>query len=541
MDHEGNFRDENGNDGSTEGGNNSNENNSNNNNNNNNGIMNHHQQQNDTEAPAMEYAVAPAQVEMSSTATTSAVNSMMVSPTINASRAPNNTTTNTTSTTTIMNNSIRPPPAAVASASSASAAPVAVVSASVPTSITLNPNHPPNNGLSTASHNHQSMLRQLAHLPPVMGRAGSSISNNNRDDTSNQHNQQQHHHQHQQHNNNSMEVPQQGAVMHAEVGQQQPQQALNINVAAPPNNNNNINNIFIQPEPPQNAPEHATESEDLYHPCSPSGDGTASSGWSVVETSQGGAGGAAPSARSLHAAALLNGIMYVFGGYDGTVRVNTFHAFSFAEKRWSPVLPSSNSAGPPSPRDRHVAVAFGNSFYIHGGFDGTARTADLWAFDFSSMTWREIVPLHGRPPSPRHSHAAVVYGGSMYVFGGYDGSYKSDLNEYDFAESRWTVVPAAGRRPRARYRATCVVFRNKMISYGGHDGTRHLSDAHIFDFDTKTWSNLVTEGTPPSEFLRVCVRARAFVFFFRRLPAGSFAGLRHMYHRSHHLFVDYCD
>jgi len=74
---------------------------------------------------------------------------------------------------------------------------------------------------------------------------------------------------------------------------------------------------------------------------------------------------------------------------------------------------------------------------------------------------------------------------------------RSDLNEYDFTESRWSVVPAAGRRPRARYRATCVVFRNSMISYGGHDGTRHLSDAHIFDFDTRTWSTLVTEGTPP--------------------------------------------
>ena len=76
-------------------------------------------------------------------------------------------------------------------------------------------------------------------------------------------------------------------------------------------------------------------------------------------------------------------------------------------------------------------------------------------------------------------------------------SDRSDLNEYDFTESRWSVVPAAGRRPRARYRATCVVFRNSMISYGGHDGTRHLSDAHIFDFDTRTWSTLVTEGTPP--------------------------------------------
>ena len=93
----------------------------------------------------------------------------------------------------------------------------------------------------------------------------------------------------------------------------------------------------------------APEQEVAEDPTSPSG----TNGWSDVQTG----GGTPPSARSLHAAALLNGIMYVFGGYDGNVRVNTFHAFSFAEKRWSPVLPSSNSVGPPSPRDRHVAVA----------------------------------------------------------------------------------------------------------------------------------------------------------------------------------------
>ena len=145
-----------------------------------------------------------------------------------------------------------------------------------------------------------------------------------------------------------------------------------------------------------------------------------SSGWSVVETN----GGTPPSARSLHAAAILNGVMYVFGGYDGVSRVNTFHAFSFAEKRWSPVLPSFGSSTPPSPRDRHVAFSFGNSFYVHGGFDGTSRVSDFWGFDFSSMTWREVVVLAGRPPSPRHSHAAVVHRHSLYIFGGYDGSYK---------------------------------------------------------------------------------------------------------------------
>lgn len=113
------------------------------------------------------------------------------------------------------------------------------------------------------------------------------------------------------------------------------------------------------------------------------------------------------------------------------------------------------------------------------------------------MAWREVIAAQGRPPSARHSHAAVVHGHSMYVFGGYDGSYKSDLHEFDFTLSRWNAVSATGRRPRARYRATCTVYKNWMILYGGHDGTRHLSDTFLFDFETKTWSSLVTEGIPP--------------------------------------------
>ena len=136
------------------------------------------------------------------------------------------------------------------------------------------------------------------------------------------------------------------------------------------------------------------------------------SGWSEVDTN----GGTPPAPRSLHTAAILNGVMYVFGGYDGNTRVNTFHAFSFAEKRWSPVLPSTNTNGPPSPRDRHVAFAFGNSVYIHGGFDGTSRVSDFWGFDLSSMTWREVVVLSGRPPTARHSHSAIVWRNSFYCW-----------------------------------------------------------------------------------------------------------------------------
>jgi leucine-zipper-like transcriptional regulator 1 len=214
----------------------------------------------------------------------------------------------------------------------------------------------------------------------------------------------------------------------------------------------------------------------------------------------------------------LNGVMYIFGGFDGTTRVNTFHAFSFAEKRWSPVWPAADSLAPPSPRDRHVAATYGTCFYIHGGFDGRSRVSDFWSFDLSSMTWREINganPTAGRAPSARHSHSAVVHGHSLYIAFGYDGSYKNDVHEFDFAQSRWSAVPAAGRRPRPRYRATAVVHKNYMIVYGGHDGVRHLSDTHVLDLETKTWAPLATEGTPPvprDSHLSVMYQDSMFVF-----------------------------
>jgi hypothetical protein len=198
-------------------------------------------------------------------------------------------------------------------------------------------------------------------------------------------------------------------------------------------------------------PEHSVDG-DVGTVCSESNDDEVfgPSGWSQVEMARepGGAPSIAPSPRSLHAGAVLNGAMYIFGGYDGTQRVNTFHAFSFIEKRWSPVLPSPHSPPPPSPRDRHVAFVFGNSFYVHGGFNGHSRVADMYGFDFSTMTWREINTsgMTGRVPSPRHSHSAVVYGHSLFIAFGYDGSYKSDIHEYDFVNSRWSAIAAGGRR-----------------------------------------------------------------------------------------------
>eukprot|EP01039_Chlorochromonas_danica_P005894 gene5894-6490_t len=213
--------------------------------------------------------------------------------------------------------------------------------------------------------------------------------------------------------------------------------------------------------------------------------------WEYVECRK---GSVAPCQRSLHAGAVWKDHFIVFGGYDGQRRVNDLYLFDFKSSVWT-LLSNLNA---PSARDRHVAVVHENALYIFGGFDGVARVNDLHAFDLENHEWHQVHATTGEPPTPRHSHAAVVYRDSMFVFGGYDGSYRCDFHAFNFQTRAWRLVVGQGDIPKARYRGTCVVSGDSMILHGGHDGTRHLQDTHIYDFTTNNWSTLVTEGPIPS-------------------------------------------
>jgi len=144
-----------------------------------------------------------------------------------------------------------------------------------------------------------------------------------------------------------------------------------------------------------------------------------------------------------------------------------------------------------------VAVVWGNGFFIFGGFDGQQRVNDMHVFDLDNHMWSRV-SSQGNAPTPRHSHAAVVFRDSMYIFGGYDGSYRCDFHEFNFLTRQWSAMPSGGDVPRPRYRGTCVVHEDKMILHGGHDGSRHLQDTYIYDFELNMWSQLITDGHIPS-------------------------------------------
>ena len=76
------------------------------------------------------------------------------------------------------------------------------------------------------------------------------------------------------------------------------------------------------------------------------------------------------------------------------------------------------------------------SMFVFGGFDGNIRLNDLHAFCYETRTWSEI-RAGGHAPSPRAYHSAVTYEGSMYIFGGFDGNHRyNELYRYHFGTLR---------------------------------------------------------------------------------------------------------
>lgn len=107
---------------------------------------------------------------------------------------------------------------------------------------------------------------------------------------------------------------------------------------------------------------------------------------------------------------------------------------------------------------------------------------DFYEFNTDNDTWQEVIYSgSGQPPTPRHSSCAIVYDGSIYVFGGYDGNCKSDLHRFNFETNTWSEIRKTNSWPRERYRTSTSLYKDHLYLYGGHDGSKQLEDFWSFN------------------------------------------------------------
>ncbi len=125
--------------------------------------------------------------------------------------------------------------------------------------------------------------------------------------------------------------------------------------------------------------------------------------------------------------------MYVFGGWNTQYRIAEFHRYCLDTGEWSPIECTQG----PCARSNHTCVVYGNSLYIFGGYLSGNCYNDMYEFDVEKAKWRKV-KSEGQIPSERHSHTAVVSGKNMYIFGGCGASDErlNDLYKFNFGNKK---------------------------------------------------------------------------------------------------------
>lgn len=208
-----------------------------------------------------------------------------------------------------------------------------------------------------------------------------------------------------------------------------------------------------------------------------------------------------PPARSAHGAAVHNGRLWIFAGYDGHTRLNDMWCVSLTDPhpQWEQVEQDGDS--PPTCCNFPVAMA-DDSMYVFSGQSGAKITNKLYRFRFQERRWVRIRTEHlvqpSAPPQRRYGHTMVAYRRSLYVYGGAaDGILDNVVHCFDVDTHTWSVIlPAEGSEvPCGRVFHSAAVWNNRMYIFGGTiDSLSNRSgDLFRFSFSTLPKCSLVND------------------------------------------------
>ncbi|KAJ7107616.1 hypothetical protein C8R43DRAFT_1044594 [Mycena crocata] len=122
-----------------------------------------------------------------------------------------------------------------------------------------------------------------------------------------------------------------------------------------------------------------------------------------------------PAQRTGHATITFENRIIVFGGTDGQYHYNDTWSFDLTTRKWSELQCIGFI---PSPREGHAAALVDDVIYIFGGrgVDGK-DLSDLAAFKISNQRWYMFQNM-GPSPTGRSGHAMAAVGTKVYVLGG---------------------------------------------------------------------------------------------------------------------------
>jgi DNA-binding CsgD family transcriptional regulator/N-acetylneuraminic acid mutarotase len=200
------------------------------------------------------------------------------------------------------------------------------------------------------------------------------------------------------------------------------------------------------------------------------------------------AGASKPTPVSNVAAAVVDGLIYVPGGYTSTEEVIT------ATEVYNPANDTWDTRAPlPAPLCAYAIAAIDGKLFVFGGWDGDSYVASVYEYDPQEDGWTAKTAMS----MARGFAAAGVVEDEIYVIGGYDGTTEFALcEEYDPAKDDGTGVPWTIKAPMSVGRGglgVVVVGKNLYAIGGGWQS--YLVYNERYSPGTNTWANFETPIT----------------------------------------------
>lgn len=150
------------------------------------------------------------------------------------------------------------------------------------------------------------------------------------------------------------------------------------------------------------------------------------------------------------------------------------------------ILQTSGKA--PQPRANHASSLVENNLYIFGGWNGTKRLNDMYFVNLDSFVWT-FVDYNINKPTARAGMPMLNYKEYLILFGGSgtNSSYLNDLFFYDISNKIWfkpNNVLNQENIPSERAGHTAVIDDRLIYIYGGGGpSAAAASSIHILEID----------------------------------------------------------
>ncbi|CAG2104237.1 unnamed protein product [Medioppia subpectinata] len=174
----------------------------------------------------------------------------------------------------------------------------------------------------------------------------------------------------------------------------------------------------------------------------------------------------------------IDGIIYAMGGHNGRQRIKTCEKYNTKEDKWTAFEDMNMS------RSDGSAAVHQNKIYIAGGLNDQIIENTVECYDFRDNTWSFIHPMI----TPRTSLGFVSLNQSLFAIGGNNGFERlQSVERYDFKLRTWLPV---GNMNSKRSTFGTVVIGNQLYVIGGYNGQTPICSVERFDSNQMVWKEM---------------------------------------------------